>query len=127
MRYVCLMHVDQSLIDALTPEELVEMDRQNQAYDASLIASGHYVTALALKGPQAAKIVRSRGGSVSTTDGPYIETKEFLGGFVLIEARDFDEALEIARRDPMARYGSIEVRPELGVEWQQEQQGRLTG
>jgi hypothetical protein len=124
MRYLCLMHVDQSLIDALTPEALAEMDRQNQAYDASLIESGHYVTALALGEPETAKVVRSRGGRVSTTDGPYVETKEHLGGFILIEARDLDEALAIAQRDPMARYGSIEVRPEMGLDWQRQQQGR---
>lgn len=124
MRFLCLVHVDQSLIDALSPEELAEMDRQNEAWDASLIESGHYVTALALAEPEAARIVRSRGGRVSTTDGPYIETKEHLGGFVLIEARDLDEALEITHRDPMARYGSIEVRPEMGVDWQRRQQSR---
>lgn len=117
MRYACIVHVDSSLIDAASPEELAALDRQNQEANAALTASGHLVLDLALS--DAARLVRSRGGQVSTTDGPYVESKEHLGGFFVIEARDLDEALEIARREPMARFGTIEVRPELGLSWQQ--------
>jgi hypothetical protein len=119
MRYVCLVYIDQSLIDAATPDELATMDQKNQEANAALTASGHLLLDLALKEPQTAKIVRSRGGRVSTTDGPYVESKEHLGGFTIIEARSLDEAVEIARREPMARFGSIEVREELGLSWQQ--------
>lgn len=119
MRYVCLVYVDQSLIDAATPEELATMDQKNQEANASLTATGHLLLDLALTEPGKAKIVRSRGGRVSTTDGPYVEAKEHLGGFTIIEARDLDEAVEIARREPMARFGSIEVRAEMGLSWQQ--------
>ncbi len=56
---------------------------------------------------------------MSATDGPYVESKEHLGGFFVIEAADMDEAVAIARREPMARYGSIEVRAEMGISWQQ--------
>lgn len=107
MRYVCLVHVDPALIDAATPEELAAMDRDNQAANAELTASGHLILDLALKEPGTARIVRSRGGKVSATDGPYIESKEHLGGFFVIEARNLDEAVAIARREPMARFGSI--------------------
>ena len=119
MRYVCLVHVDQSLIDAATPEELAQMDRQNQETNEALKASGQFVLDLALKEPETARIVRSRGGKVSATDGPYVESKEHLGGFLVIEARDLAEAAEIAGRDAMARFGSIEVRAEMGISWQQ--------
>lgn len=119
MRYVCLVHIDRSLIDAATPEELAAMDRQNQETNVALKASGHFVIDLALKEPETARIVRSRGGNVSTTDGPYIESKEHLGGVLVIEARDLQEAVKIAGRDAMARFGSIEVRAEMGLSWQQ--------
>ena len=121
MRYVCLVHVDPSLIDAATPEQLAAMDRDNQQANAELTASGHLILDLALKGPETARIVRSRGGKVSATDGPYIESKEHLGGFFVIEARDIEEA----RREPMARFGSIEVRAEMGISWQQPVASRL--
>lgn len=119
MRYVCLVYVDKSLIDAATPEQLAEMDRQNQETNVALKASGRFVLDLALKEPETARIVRSRDGKVSTTDGPYVESKEHLGGFLVIEARDLQEAVEIAGRDAMARFGTIEVRAELGLAWQQ--------
>lgn len=119
MRYVCLVHIDRSLIDAATPEELAAMDRQNQETNAALKASDRFVLDLALKEPETARIVRSRGGKVSITDGPFVESKEHLGGFLVIEARDLAEAVEIASRDAMARFGSIEVRAEMGLSWQQ--------
>lgn len=119
MRYVCLVHIDKSLIAAATPEQLAQMDRQNQETNAALKASGQFVLDLALNEPETARIVRSRGGQVSMTDGPYVESKEHLGGVLVIEARNLDEAVEIASRDAMARFGSIEVRAEMGLSWQQ--------
>lgn len=119
MRYACLVYIDRSLIDASPPEDLATMDQKNQEANAALTASGHLLLDLALKEPETAKIVRSRGGKVSTTDGPYVESKEHLGGFMIIEASNLDEAVEIARREPMARFGSIEVREEMGLSWQQ--------
>lgn len=119
MRFVCLVHVDKSLMAAAAPEDLAALDQQNQDCNAALKASGHFILDLALKEPETARVVRSRDGRVSATDGPYVEAKEHLGGFLLIEARDMDEAVAIASRDPMARYGSIEVRAELGLAWQQ--------
>jgi len=124
MRFVCLYRIDPELIGKLTAEELKEFDRQNRDDDAALIASGHYVSALALADAADAVVVRRRAGKVSSTDGPYIETKEQLGGLLIIEARDLAEAVEIAKTGPMADYGSVEVRPELNVSWQREQQNR---
>ena len=124
MRFVCLFHVDAELIGKLTPTELERFDLDNRDADAALIKSGHYVSALALDSAGNAVIVRRRAGHASATDGPYTETKEQLGGILIIEARDMAEAVEIAKQGPMADFGTVEVRPELNVEWQKVQQGR---
>ena len=124
MRFLCLLHFDQGRIDALDAAELAAMDRQAEAYDAALSAAGKYVTALALGPPDAAVVVRNRNGVVSSTDGPFSETKEHIGGLVIIEAADIDEARALVEADPMARYATIEIRPEMGVAWQKRQQGR---
>ena len=124
MRFLCLLHFDQAEMDRLDATELAEMDRQAEAYDARLIASGHYVTALALAAPGSAVVVRNRDGAASATDGPFAETKEHLGGLMIIEAADMAEAQALVEADPMTRYATIEIRPELDVAWQKRQQGR---
>lgn len=124
MRFLCLLHFDQSEMAALDAAELAEMDRQAEAYDARLIEAGKYVTALALAPPERAVLVRSRDGVVSSTDGPFAETKEQVGGLMIIEAADMAEARALVEADPMARYATIEIRPELDVAWQKRQQGR---
>lgn len=115
MRYLCLVHVDTALTEAMTPEEDKAVTRESLAYDDELRRSGHFIAANALQEPATAAIVRKRAGQVSITDGPYVETKEFLGGFILIEAKDLNEAIRIAGQIPMARYGTIEVRPSLDL------------
>lgn len=124
MRFLCLLHVDQDLVGALDAEGLARMDREAQAYDQRLIDSGHYVTALALDPPARAVLVRNRNDVVSATDGPYAETKEQVGGLIIIEARDIEEARALVEADPMARYATIEIRPEMNLAWQKRQQGR---
>ena len=124
MRFVCLFHIDADLIGKLSPAELESFDRANRDADAALIKSGHYVSALALDDAAGAVTVRRRGGTSTTTDGPYAETKEQLGGILIIEAADMAEAIEIAKLGPMADFGTVEVRPELDVDWQKAQQGR---
>jgi hypothetical protein len=111
MRFLCLVYTDPALFDAMTPEEDREMTRASMAYDKSLEASGHYVLAEALDPPPTARTIKNRAGKITMTDGPYAETKEHLGGFILIEARDIEEATEIGSKIPMTRMGSIEVRP----------------
>ena len=124
MRFVCLFHVDADLIGKLSPSELEAFDIANRDADAALIRSGHYVSALALADPGKAVSVRRRAGKASATDGPYAETKEQLGGILIIEAADMSEAIRIAQQGPMADFGTVEVRPELDVAWQKAQQGR---
>jgi hypothetical protein len=81
------------------------------AFTNDIKKSGHYVGGEALKPVNTATTVRMRNGKMSTTDGPFAETKEQLGGFYLIEARDLNDALHVAARIPSARTGSVEVRP----------------
>jgi hypothetical protein len=110
MRYACLIYFD--------PQQLFSGSEEAQAvlaetgpHDAELKASGHLVGGEALTLPSEAMTVRVRDGKMSATDGPFLETKEMLGGFLLIEARDLSEAVQIAGKVPFARLGSVEVRP----------------
>jgi hypothetical protein len=111
MQYVCLVYLEQKTFDAMTPEEERAMQRANRDYDDSLKESGHLIDARPLQPTRTATTIRVRDGRMSKTDGPFAETKEHLGGFVLIEAADLNEAIRVAAASPMARYGSIEVRP----------------
>ena len=113
MKYVCLVYMEDGLIGRLSRAELERLDRDSVGYDAELKRAGHLLHAEALQSPQSATTVRVRGGKVSTTDGPFAETKEQLAGFVLVEARDLNEAVQLASRIPLAEVGCIEVRPVL--------------
>jgi hypothetical protein len=115
MKYLCLVYIEPQALAGLSADERGALDRDSLAYDEALQARGHYVLAAALRPVATAKTVRRREGCLSTTDGPFAETREVLGGFVFIEARDMDEAVAIAGDIPMARYGSIEVRAEFDV------------
>lgn len=111
MRYLCLVCFDNSLPDTLPPGEWDKLVADSMAYDKELQARGKYVHAEALKSPDTATTVRLRGGKVSATDGPFAELKEQVAGFILIEADNLDEAIEIGAHIPLARIGSVEVRP----------------
>jgi hypothetical protein len=113
MRYVCLVHVDADAMAALSKQEGAALADSSIDFDWEMRRRGHLVLAQPLQPPATAVTVRVRSGKASSTDGPYIETKEFLGGFFLIDARDLDEAKELAALSPMAKMGSIEIRPVL--------------
>lgn len=113
MDYLCMVYLEESKMQALTKAEMKLVDRQSKAYDARLRRSGRFIAARALQPVTAAATVRVRGRKVVVTDGPFMETKEHLGGFILIKAKDQKEALKIAAKIPLARIGSIEVRPIL--------------
>jgi hypothetical protein len=104
MRYLCLVYGEEKKLEAMPDSECL-------AYDAALRESGHCVASEALQPVDTATTVRVRHGNVTITDGPFAETKEQLAGFYLIEARDLNEAIQLASRIPPARVGSIEVRP----------------
>jgi hypothetical protein len=116
MKYLCQVWFDGTKLDALPPPEKSRLDRDSLEYDEELQRTGHFIAAEALQAPSTAVTVRVRNGKISTTDGPFIETKEHLGGFILIEARDLNEAIRIASRIPLAKLGAIEVRPIYTVE-----------
>lgn len=104
MKYVCLVYLEEEKLRAVP-------DRECAAAGDGLKKSGRLVAAEALQPVKTAKTVRIRQGQVKILDGPFAETKELLAGFYLIDAKDMDEATEIASRIPPAREGSIEVRP----------------
>ena len=111
MQYLCLVYAEQKTFDAMSREEAKALDRASLDYDDTLRRQGHFIHANALQPVTAATTIRVRNGRMSTTDGPFAETKEHLGGFILIEAADLDEAIRLAAGIPMAGYGSIEIRP----------------
>jgi hypothetical protein len=111
MRYICLVHADPERLEALTPEQRASLDSRSLAYDRELAERGHFVIAEAIQEPGSAVLVRTRQGKITHTDGPFIETKEFMAGFILVEARDMNEAVRLAAGIPMAEMGTIEVRP----------------
>jgi hypothetical protein len=111
MKYVCLVYLVEKDMNAMTERESDACVDESLAYDDALRKTGHLIAAHALQPVEAATTIRVRNGKVSATDGPFAETKEQLGGFMLIEARDLNEAMQLATKIPMARHGSIEVRP----------------
>jgi hypothetical protein len=111
MRYLCLVYFESKALKALTRDEKDVLDNESITYDEELQRSGHFITAEALDSVQSAITVRTRNGKISTTDGPFAETKEQLGGFILIEAGDLNDAIQVASKIPLARLGCIEVRP----------------
>ena len=116
MRYVLLVHLDVEAMFKQSREEWAQLDRDSLAYDEELKQRGHYLTSSALQDGRSAVIVRRTADGIATTDGPFAETKEHLGGFIFIEARDLTEAIGIAAKIPVGKFGAIEVRPELTID-----------
>ena len=108
MKYLCLVYGEWD-------EVMKCSDHDCLAFDGAIRQSGHCIASEALEPVSTATTVRVRNGKVSVTDGPFAETKEQLAGFYMVEARDLNEAIQIASRIPPARYGSIEVRPIRGI------------
>jgi hypothetical protein len=113
LRYLCLVYLEESAVNALSRKELDSLRAEAQDYNDTLRRSGHYVASNALQPVQTATTIRSRDGRIFTTDGPFAETKEQLGGFLLIDARDLNDAIRVASRIPPGRLGCVEVRPVL--------------
>jgi hypothetical protein len=111
MKYLCLIYSDESIWPALPKAETDAMMAEYGQFTEDVKRSGQYLGANRLEPTRAATTVRVRAGKLSTTDGPFAETKEQLGGYYLIEAKDLNDAIQVAARIPGARVGSIEVRP----------------
>ena len=111
MQFMCLIHIDERAYAAMPQAEQDAMVNAALDSDERLRASGAYVDSAALEDVATAKNVRIRKRRLSVTDGPFAETREQLGGFIMIEAEDIDAAVRIAATIPMATVGTIEVRP----------------
>jgi hypothetical protein len=111
MRYLCLIHLDEKQLQAMPARDLDALNAEHLDYDDALRRSGQFIEAEALEPTRATTCVRVRNGRMSVIDGPFAETKEQIAGFFLIEARDLNDAIQVAANIPAARYGTVEVRP----------------
>lgn len=111
MKFLCMAYEEENILNALTRDEWDILRSETLSYVEELRQRGTLISAEALQSVRNAATVRVRKGGISVTDGPFTETKETLGGFFLIDAKDLNEAVHIASRWPSARFGSIEVRP----------------
>ena len=116
MKYLLLIYNEQPLLDALPAGEADAMMRNCLAHADGLRSEGRLLDSQMLEDASTATSVRIRNGRVTTTDGPFAETKEQLGGFNVIEADDLDEAIRMAAEFPWARTGCVEVRPIRDIE-----------
>src|SRR2546426_12421550 len=114
MKYLCLIYQEEREEPNVPREQIEQAKKDYWAFAEGIKQSGNYVGSHGLQHTDQATTVRVRNGKLSTTDGPFAETKEQLGGYFLIEAKDRAEAIQIASRIPSAKWGSIEVRPVWG-------------
>jgi hypothetical protein len=111
MKYLCLIYYEETKADALPESEYNATAREAVEYGKDLGTSGQHVASAALQSVETATTIRLRNGKLAVTDGPFAETKEQLGGFFLIDARDLNGAIRVASKIPPLRLGCIEVRP----------------
>jgi len=123
MKFMFTIYHDEHVLDAMPDKERQALVDSAIEYAEELRRSGHYVASDALQRTPTARTIRVQGGKVSTAVGPFAETKEQLGGFFLIEAKDIDEACAIAARFPPARVAVIEVRPVQALKHSRDQRG----
>ncbi len=115
MKYLCLIYQDETLRPTMPKAEADKIYGEYFAFTDDIKKSGHYVGGNPLQPTHTAATVRVRNGKVSITEGPFAETKEHLGGYFLVEAKDLNDAIQVASRIPGARLGSIEVRPVMEI------------
>ncbi|MGV8856474.1 MAG: YciI family protein [Devosia sp.] len=111
MKFMCNVIVDNDIADTLSPADWADIGEKSLAYDRALMDRGVFIAAQALHGRETARTVRVRHGVAAVTDGPFMESKEVIAGFILIDVPDIDAAMEVARNIPMASVGAVEVRP----------------
>ena len=115
MKFLCLICAE-TVMEWMTESDAAQHFEEYREFTEDVRRDGHFVDSNRLLPPDAAVTLRVRNGQVFTTDGPFTETKEHLGGYYLIEAKDLDEAIGIAARIPSARFGAVEVRPIMKIE-----------
>src|SRR3954447_26944893 len=111
MQYMLLIYESEAAVAGMNPDVRGEMMAEYRTFTRGIVASGHFKAGDALQGIATATNVRVRDGRTVTTDGPFAETREQLGGYYIVDAKDLDEAIAIAARIPGAATGTIEVRP----------------
>ncbi len=111
MKYVCLGYMDPTKWKAMSETEINAFVDECLTYDDVLRNNGHFAGGDALQGPESAVTLRFQGGKVSVTDGPYAETKEQLGGILILEAKDLNHAIQLMSKHPGVRGGPFEIRP----------------
>ena len=111
MKYLLFCCHEEKSLDTMPKSECEALMDETSAYCEALHKNGHLIVSEALEPVEMATTVRVRNGKLSTTDGPFAETKERIAGFFLINARDLNEAIQVASRFPSVRLGSMEVRP----------------
>ena len=111
VRYLCLIYMDEMQLAALPEAETSALNARHLEFNEEILESRHFIEAEALQSPSASACVRIRHGRMVLTDGPYMETKEMVAGFYLIEARDLNVAIQVVSRIPSASLGAVEVRP----------------
>jgi hypothetical protein len=111
MQYLCLIYQDEAIVQSRSKAELDAIYSEYQDFTEGIKKAGRLVGLNRLQPARTAATVRVRDGNIVATDGPFVETKEQLGGYYLIEARDLNEAIQTAAGCPSARFGSVEVRP----------------
>lgn len=116
MKYLCLVYCDEKVMNSMSEAEWAALNRECIDCRDGMLASGHFLDGAPLESVQTATTLRMRNGKLSITDGPFAETKEQLAGFYMIEARDLNEAIQVASKIPPTRYGSVEVRPVRDLE-----------
>jgi len=115
MKYLCLIYEDETFWNKTPKSELDGVMTGYREFGTTYIRSGHVLGGNALQPTATATTIRVRNGKMSTTDGPFAETREQLGGYYLLEAKDLNEAIQIAAKIPGAKTGSVEVRPIMEV------------
>src|ERR1700690_3112329 len=111
MKYVCLGFIDETTFAEVTQEDGHRMMEECFAYDDELRRGGHFLGGEALDSARNAVTLRMKNGEIEVTDGPYAETKEMLGGILLLEARDLNHAISLMSKHPGVRMGPFEIRP----------------
>ena len=111
MKYLCLVYVEEKTLNAMSRDGRVALSDESMAYCDELQKNGQLLGASPLHPVEAATTVRVRDGKILTTDGPFAETHDTLGGYYLLNCKDLDEAIQWAATIPIARGGSIEIRP----------------
>ena len=111
MKYICLGYIEPNKFETMSESERHATLDECFTYDDALRKNGHFAGGEALQGPRTATTLRWRNGKVSITDGPYAETKEQLGGILILEARDLDHAIQLMSNHPGVKLGPFEIRP----------------